>query len=104
VRASEKVGGMRSFFMHKAVLKGCSLLTPFWLIKPLQCHLRDCRLLHFFPVSDLLWCVFCRWSSWSVSVTLSESSILPVWQHQSLLRGHEASTHCYEGMPYETLK
>ncbi|KAH8949047.1 hypothetical protein BDL97_10G009700 [Sphagnum fallax] len=38
-----------------------------------------------------------RCSSESVSVTLSESFILPVWQNESSLRGHEASAHCQEG-------
>ncbi|CAM6018524.1 unnamed protein product [Sphagnum balticum] len=38
-----------------------------------------------------------RCSSKSVSVTLSESFILPVWQNESSLRGHEASAHCHKG-------
>ncbi|CAK9193741.1 unnamed protein product [Sphagnum troendelagicum] len=38
-----------------------------------------------------------RCSSESVSVTLSESFILPVWQNESSLMEHEASAHCHEG-------
>jgi len=87
--------------MHKAVLKDCSLPTLFLAYQTTTHHLQDCRLLHFFPASDLFWCVFCRCSSESVSVTLSESFILPVWQNESSLRWHEASAHCQEGMPCE---
>jgi hypothetical protein len=87
--------------MHTAVLKDCSLCTLFLAYQTTTRHLQDCRLLHFFPASDLFWCVFCRCSSESVSVTLSESFILLVWQNECSLRGHEASAHCQEGMPCE---
>ncbi len=103
VKTSQNVRGMWSVFMHKAVLNDCSLPTLFLAYQTTTCHLQDCRLFHFFCASDLFWCVFCRCSSKSVSVTLSESFILPVWQNESSLRGHEASAHRHKGMPCETL-